>query len=244
MVGIEKGRRRRLSKEVREEQILKAAGELFWEKGYANTSTLEIAQKADVVEGTIFRYFATKHDLMLRVAERAYNDTISDYDVNLEGITGTWNRLRFLAWRHLKSISDRPEIHTLVQYEIRLSPDYRGSTIYHLNRTYTRRTTDIIEEAIRNGEFIPSIPTRVVRDVIYGGIEHLVWRYVRGEGPINIEETADHLTNLIYYGLVARNEAPVVVQEPAGNSEILLRIEERLRRIEERLDQTPPASQA
>lgn len=40
--------------------ILEAATDLFAEKGYAGTSTSEIANKAEVAEGTIFKHFKSK----------------------------------------------------------------------------------------------------------------------------------------------------------------------------------------
>lgn len=49
-------------------KILEAATEIFAEKGYAATSTSEIAQKAGVAEGTIFRHYKTKKDLLLSIA--------------------------------------------------------------------------------------------------------------------------------------------------------------------------------
>lgn len=41
-------------------KILEAAIEIFAEKGYASTSTSEIAKRAGVAEGTIFRHYKTK----------------------------------------------------------------------------------------------------------------------------------------------------------------------------------------
>lgn len=40
--------------------ILEAAIEIFSDKGFSAASTSEIAQKAGVAEGTIFRYYKTK----------------------------------------------------------------------------------------------------------------------------------------------------------------------------------------
>ena len=54
----------------RKQQILDAALSVFSTKGYANSSTLEIARKAGVAQGTIFHYFPTKHDLLMATAER------------------------------------------------------------------------------------------------------------------------------------------------------------------------------
>ncbi|WP_432355669.1 TetR/AcrR family transcriptional regulator [Sporosarcina sp. A2] len=49
-------------KTVKQEQILDAAITLFAEKGYSNTSTAEIAE---VAEGTIFKQYGTKENLLL-----------------------------------------------------------------------------------------------------------------------------------------------------------------------------------
>lgn len=48
-------------------RILEAAIDTFAEKGYSNTSTSEIAKKAGVAEGTIFRHYKTKKQLLLAI---------------------------------------------------------------------------------------------------------------------------------------------------------------------------------
>ena len=44
--------------------ILSASLELFAEKGYSNTSTKDIARLANVAEGTIFKHFGSKENLL------------------------------------------------------------------------------------------------------------------------------------------------------------------------------------
>ncbi|MFS8650928.1 MAG: helix-turn-helix domain-containing protein [Caldibacillus sp.] len=46
--------------------LLKAV-ELFAQKGYMNTLTSEIVQRARVAEGTIFRHYKTKEKLLLAI---------------------------------------------------------------------------------------------------------------------------------------------------------------------------------
>lgn len=48
----------------KEKRILEAAIQISNEKGFSSTTTSEIAKKAGVAEGTIFRYFKTKKDIM------------------------------------------------------------------------------------------------------------------------------------------------------------------------------------
>lgn len=51
----------------REEEILEAAVKIFSDKGYSAATTSEIAKEAGVAEGTIFRYFKTKKDILNKV---------------------------------------------------------------------------------------------------------------------------------------------------------------------------------
>ncbi|MFL0268807.1 TetR/AcrR family transcriptional regulator [Candidatus Clostridium radicumherbarum] len=51
----------------REEEILEAAVKIFSDKGYSAATTSEIAKEAGVAEGTIFRYFKTKKDILTKV---------------------------------------------------------------------------------------------------------------------------------------------------------------------------------
>lgn len=60
------GRRER-NKRLKQEAILAAAENLFREKGYDAVTTQEIAERADVSTGTLFRYARTKADLLLTV---------------------------------------------------------------------------------------------------------------------------------------------------------------------------------
>lgn len=64
-------------REMTEERILEAALNLFSEKGYAGASTSEIAKEAKVAEGTIFRYFPQKKDMLLKVVMK-FIDIISE----------------------------------------------------------------------------------------------------------------------------------------------------------------------
>jgi len=56
--------------------IIKAAIELFSKQGYAATSTREIAQKAGAAEGSIFKLFPTKKDIILWITKQIINTAL------------------------------------------------------------------------------------------------------------------------------------------------------------------------
>jgi AcrR family transcriptional regulator len=63
---FEERRQRRIAR--RRNEILAAAARVFAEKGYANTTTKEIADAADIAEGTLYNYFGGKREILLAIA--------------------------------------------------------------------------------------------------------------------------------------------------------------------------------
>lgn len=62
--------------------ILKVALEVFTEKGYSAATTSEIARKAGVAEGTIFRHFKQKKDILLALLVPLLQNLIGPSAVN------------------------------------------------------------------------------------------------------------------------------------------------------------------
>ncbi|AKT51349.1 TetR/AcrR family transcriptional regulator [Arsenicicoccus sp. oral taxon 190] len=61
--------RREQAKADKRARILAAARALFEERGFQRTSMSEVARAADVAEGTVFQYAATKTDLLMMVVD-------------------------------------------------------------------------------------------------------------------------------------------------------------------------------
>jgi AcrR family transcriptional regulator len=61
--------RRARRAEKRRQDILEAAARVFAHKGFDRATTREIAHEADVSEGTIYNYFASKQQLLVALAD-------------------------------------------------------------------------------------------------------------------------------------------------------------------------------
>ncbi len=198
----------RLPRERRVAEIMAAARTVFDEQGYAAASVAEIAARAGVVEGSVYRYFENKRALLVEVVERWYEELLADYDEHLVAIDGTWDRLRYLVWRHLSTIEREPMLVRLVFEELRPGADYRKTDVFRLNQAYTRRTLDILREGVERGEIRGDVSLGVARDMIYGGVEHHTWAHVRGEGAFSAEVVADQIIEILRAGIAV----PAVAQ--------------------------------
>ncbi|WP_425489635.1 TetR/AcrR family transcriptional regulator [Listeria portnoyi] len=63
----------------KQKKIVAAAIELFAERGFAATSTSEIAKRAGVAEGTIFRHYKTKKDLLTSITVPIMIDSVAPF---------------------------------------------------------------------------------------------------------------------------------------------------------------------
>lgn len=228
------GRKRqvnRLPRERRISDIMDAACDVFRERGYEDAPIAEIALRAEVVEGSIYRYFESKRDLFVKVIERWYEGMLSDYDRQLTGISGTRNRLRYMIWRHLTTVHEEPVLCRLMFDLVRSGPEYTLTTIFELNREYTRRTLDIVRDGMECGAVRPGLELRLVRDMIYGCIEHRTWAYLRGEGDFSPDLVADQIIDLILGGI-----QPMQAPSEPENSDISRRVEHLVNLLEKRLD--------
>src|ERR1043165_6248358 len=78
----------RKSREVRREEILDAAAEVFAEKGYHGASTEDIARRAGISQPYVFRLFGTKKELYLAVVARCFRETLERFQRWAEGKRG------------------------------------------------------------------------------------------------------------------------------------------------------------
>ena len=185
----------------RSDAILDAARQAFAEHGFENVSIAQIAKRAGVSDGLVYHYFRDKRDLLLHVLKAFYERIMLDLEENVTRESRFAARLEALIRSHLEVFVADTDLCRLFISEIRVAADYQGSAIQDLNRDYTSILIRIVDDAVRNGEVTAEISPRLLRDVIFGAIEHRVWRYVNGRGRLDTAETARELTRLFTHGL-------------------------------------------
>ncbi len=207
-------------------EILSAAREIFAAKGYQAATLSDIASQVGVVEGAIYRHFKNKRDILLRLYEEFYEELIQGAQEELPAIAGCRKKMRYLIWRHLKLFADDPEYCWILIREVRSDPHLYQSSIHELNRRYTGLSVTVIEEGIAEGEIRSDVSPFTVRDLIFGGIEHMMWRHLLAERSIDIEARTDELTDMVFAGL-----APSSSSAQAATS-----VYERLAKVADKLE--------
>ncbi|PUA38803.1 TetR family transcriptional regulator [Paenibacillus elgii] len=192
-------------------KILHAAIEIFAEKGYAAASTSEIAQKAGVAEGTIFRHYKTKKDLLLSIVLpimaklvapfvlRNFTPVLKAKYTRYEDFLRSLirNRLEF-ARQHL------PMIKILMQ-EIPFHPDLQEQFKTEVMNEVLTRIKKVIVFFQQEGQIIPLPAATVVRLTASVIIGFLITRFLLvPEQEWDEEEEAETCIRFIMHGLATR----------------------------------------
>lgn len=184
-------------------EILAAARQVFIEKGFQKAAVSEIAQRAGIAEGLIFRYFPTKRDLLHEVLSEMYEPLIRDVEEGFSRLQGLRARLRFIIWRHVRVYVETPGLARLVLHEVRTGPDYAGSGLHALHVRYTQFAQLALADAVKDGELAAGVDTEAARAMLYGGLEHLMWPVLFGNQSVNVDAVTESYTNLMLHGLQA-----------------------------------------
>ena len=196
----------RLSRDDRIRAILVAARGVLARKGYEAFLTTDVADVCRISEGTIYRYFPTKRDLLIRVAEDWFAEVIA-LEPKTPRSQGTQEQLKHFIAHCLAVVRKEPSLTRFILLELRSDPAYRSMRVFELNRQFTSKVVKVLRDAVESGEIRNDVPLPLLRDMVFGGLEHATWAYLRGEGDFSTENVAAGLARVIYRGMAAHPAA-------------------------------------
>jgi AcrR family transcriptional regulator len=189
--------------ERRVREILGVARQVFSENGYENATTLDIARQAGISEATVFSYFTSKRDLCMQVIKGWYDEISLVLEQEVPLVAGTRAQLHFVVHKHLVTLmQDGTGMCKLVLSEGRSADAEFAGMIAELKRRYTAPLMKVLSSAQRLGEIRQDMPLPLLRDMVYGAMEHVLWDYMVNRNKPDIETTARQLTEMLWTAFV------------------------------------------
>lgn len=105
-----------------EQLILEAAEKLFLEKGFAMTSTTEIARVAGCNQALVHYYFRTKENLFQSIFENKFRLLISTLPIDNQNNTTFMEKFAVIAETHFEMIRSNPKLPFLIFNELITNP--------------------------------------------------------------------------------------------------------------------------
>lgn len=101
--------------------ILSAAKELFHEKGYNDASIRDIAKKAGITEGNVYRYFRSKESILEGIVQPAYTEIMEFITASERMIeqspTYTFQRFRDVINSSILKIAKKYRLELLIMFK-------------------------------------------------------------------------------------------------------------------------------
>jgi len=168
--------RARVHNRDRHAEILAAARTVFIEQGFDAATTAEIARRANVAEGTIYRYAKTKRILLEQAIKGWYGEMSAQMADGIAKCPTTKEKLAFAIQQHFKVFSDHGAIAQLMVREMRAKVVGQRGEVDEMNRTYTRFLLDLLIAGQAEGTIRMDLKLPLARDIFFGTIEHSAMR--------------------------------------------------------------------
>jgi AcrR family transcriptional regulator len=193
--------------EQRVRDILRVGREVFAERGYERATTTEIAQRLAISEATVFTYFRGKRELCMRVIGDWYDEIIDTIETGLPRETPVRQQLEFVVHTHLSLfLIQGTGLCALVLSEGRTksaSGQELGEGFVQLQRRYTAPLMDLLARGQASGDVREDIPLRLMRSLVFGPMEHVLWEVISTGRQMDVEQTASDLVALLWPALQA-----------------------------------------
>ncbi|MBV8503147.1 MAG: TetR/AcrR family transcriptional regulator [Paucibacter sp.] len=190
----------RAKSEQRVRDILRVGREVFAELGYEHTTTTEIARRIGISEATVFTYFSGKRELCVRVISDWYEEITTTLAEGMPREATTFEQFRWFVHTHLSLfLVEGTGLCAFVLSEGRAKGHGElVDVLVELQRRYTAPLMDLLASGRERGELRGDISLSLMRSLVLGPIEHLLWERVGTGKKLDAEETARSLVALVW----------------------------------------------
>lgn len=132
--------------------ILRAAQQLFEEKGVDNTTINEISELADVSYATFFNYFPSKESLLIEIYKSELEDLNEFIQIKLKNETSAIKKIEEVFFELTKDCFKYRRMSMRLREIIALNPELEmlRNSVHNIFKMF-------LEEGIKNGEIKPDL---------------------------------------------------------------------------------------
>src|ERR1700730_9381399 len=186
----------------RVKDILQAGRDVFAEKGYDAATSAEIAQRAGISEATVFSYFRGKRELCARVIGDWYDEIIGAIEAGLPRDGSVRQQFAFIVRTHLRlMLVNGTDLCALVLSEGRARHHELSETLTDMQRRYTAPLMRVLAHGQETGQVRADVPLRLLRSMVFGPMEHVLWDATLANRRTDIDATADRLVDVLWAAL-------------------------------------------
>ncbi|MGK7949993.1 MAG: TetR/AcrR family transcriptional regulator [Xenococcaceae cyanobacterium] len=147
-------------------RILRSALRLFANRGYDGTTTKDLANAANVAEGTLFRHFANKKAILIEVATAGWVEILTDLLTELSEM-GSYKAVAQVMRRRMMNMKKNGNLLRVCFIEAQYHPELRERIQVEVIAKMTDVAEAFFETAMERGIYRPMNP-KIVAQVFLG----------------------------------------------------------------------------
>ena len=180
--------------------ILRAAIDIFAERGYFNSQVADVARAAGVAAGTVYLYFKSKDDLLVSIFERSMREGLAGSRAAIADLPDPPERLRRLARGHLARLGSDRNLAIVFQVELRQSTKFMERFSSTLLRDYLGLIREAIADGQREGLFRTDINPTSAAKMMFGALDEMATNWILSRRRYSLEADADAVVDLFING--------------------------------------------
>ncbi|MEP7116356.1 MAG: TetR/AcrR family transcriptional regulator C-terminal domain-containing protein [Acidobacteriota bacterium] len=181
--------------------IMRAATQVFAQRGYFNAQVADVARAAGVAAGTVYLYFRSKDDLLVSVFERTMKDAIAEGRAALVGAVDPRERLSRIARLHLERLGRDRDLAVVFQVELRQSTKF----MERFSSSYLRDYLGLIREAVEAGQaagsFRRDVSATTAAKILFGALDEMATNWMLSHRHYALADQADTVIDLFVNGV-------------------------------------------
>ncbi|AGF50902.1 sll1286 [Synechocystis sp. PCC 6803] len=190
------------------DRILKGALKLFGTKGYEGTTTKDLAQAANVAEGTLFRYFTNKKAILVEVATAGWVEILTDLLTELSEM-GSYKAIAQVMKRRMFHLRENKYLLQVCFVEAQYHPELREKIQSEIIDKMTDVAEAFFQTAMDRGIYRRMNP-KIVAQVFLGmfAVAGFSEQTVIDPhaSPQALQEMAEGLADIFLNGVLAKGE--------------------------------------
>lgn len=193
--------RKQREKEQLKERILKAAREIFFEKGFHNTSIRNIADQIEYSPGTIYLYFKDKDAIFHELHKEGFQLLRNSKMQVLQEIKDPFERLIAMGKGYLDFAQENPDYYDLMFVITNPMEALEDKECWLEGQSAFDILVSVVDECIKQGRF-KGHDAENLAYTVWSTLHGMVTINIRGRCMVISEEKRDHIASQGFEALI------------------------------------------
>lgn len=172
--------------------ILEAAVKVFARRGFYGTRVRDIASEIDVAEGTLYKYFPSKNDILFSLFKEKWSQLTNDLRKKVESLDDVNEKMMVILTTIVDVFKSNRDLAELFLIEIKQSSAFLKSPVVESMVDFLDLLEEILNEGIAKGVYRKDLDTKAARMMIFGAAQGVLLGWILRETIPNRVEAFDY----------------------------------------------------